>query len=98
LNVHFINTIELLCLTMNKPYNIQNMNSCNCVFHISFCKALLINEVEPSRSERESGLYIHVVYVVIYLRMLFIFFLNVHFINTIELLCLTILITLFLSL
>ena len=33
---------------------------------------------------------IHVVYVVIYLRMLFIFFLNVHFINTIELLCLTI--------
>jgi hypothetical protein len=38
---------------------------------------------------------IHVVYVVIYLRMLFIFILNVHFINTIELLCLTILITLF---
>jgi hypothetical protein len=37
---------------------------------------------------------IHVVYVVIYLRMLFIFFLNVHFINTIELLCLTILINL----
>ena len=41
---------------------------------------------------------IHVVYVVIYLRMLFIFFLNVHFIDTIELLCLTILITLFPSL
>jgi hypothetical protein len=38
---------------------------------------------------------IHVVYVVIYLRMLYIFSLNVHFINTIELLCLTILITLF---
>ena len=33
---------------------------------------------------------IHVVYVVIYLRMLFIFFLNVDFINTIELLCLTV--------
>jgi hypothetical protein len=36
--------------------------------------------------------------IIIYLRMLFIFFLNVHFINTIELLCLTILITLFPSL
>ena len=40
---------------MNKPYNIQNMNSCNCVFHISFFKALLINEGETSRGERESG-------------------------------------------
>jgi hypothetical protein len=34
---------------MNKPYNIQNTNICNGIFHISF-KALLINE-----GERESG-------------------------------------------
>jgi hypothetical protein len=26
---------------MNKPYNIQNTNICNGVFHISFCKALI---------------------------------------------------------
>jgi hypothetical protein len=32
---------------MNKPYNIQNMNICNGIFHISFFKALLINEGEP---------------------------------------------------
>ena len=35
---------------MNKPYNIQNTNICNGIFHISFFKALLINE-----GERESG-------------------------------------------
>jgi hypothetical protein len=30
---------------MNKPYNIQNTNICNGIFHvISFFKALLINE------------------------------------------------------
>ena len=27
---------------MNKPYNIQNTNICNGIFHISFFKALLI--------------------------------------------------------
>jgi hypothetical protein len=31
---------------MNKPYNIQNTNICNGIFHISFFKALLINEGE----------------------------------------------------
>jgi hypothetical protein len=35
---------------MNKPYIIQNTNICNGIFHISFFKALLINE-----GERESG-------------------------------------------
>ena len=35
---------------MNKPCNIQNTNICNGIFHISFSKALLINE-----GERESG-------------------------------------------
>jgi hypothetical protein len=31
---------------MNKPYNIQNTNICNGIFHISFFKAILINEGE----------------------------------------------------
>jgi len=31
---------------MKKPYNIQNTNICNGIFHISFFKALLINEGE----------------------------------------------------
>jgi hypothetical protein len=36
---------------MNKPYNIQNTNICNDIFHISFFKALLllINEGETTR-------------------------------------------------
>ena len=37
-------------IPMNKPYNIQNTNICNGIFHISFFKALLIYE-----GERESG-------------------------------------------
>jgi hypothetical protein len=40
---------------MNKPYNIQNTNICNGIFHISFFKALLINEGETTQGERESG-------------------------------------------
>jgi hypothetical protein len=40
---------------MNKPYNIQNTNICNGIFHISFFKAVLINEGETTRGERESG-------------------------------------------
>jgi hypothetical protein len=40
---------------MNKPYNIQNTNICNGIFHISFFKALLINEGETTRGERDSG-------------------------------------------
>ena len=40
---------------MNKPYNIQNTNICNGNFHISFSKALLINEGETTRGEREQG-------------------------------------------
>ena len=51
---------------MNKPYNIQNTNICNGIFHISFFKALLqwyfpyfifkallINEGKTTRGERE---------------------------------------------
>ena len=34
---------------MNKPYNIQNTNICNGIFHISFFKALLKNEGETTR-------------------------------------------------
>ena len=40
---------------MKKPYNIQNTNICNGIFHISFFKALLINEGETTRGERDSG-------------------------------------------
>jgi hypothetical protein len=40
---------------MNKPYNIQNTNICNGIFHISFFKAQLINEGETTWGERESG-------------------------------------------
>ena len=36
---------------MNKPYNIQNTNICNGIFHISFFKLLLINEGEKTRGE-----------------------------------------------
>jgi hypothetical protein len=36
---------------MNKPYNIQNMNICNGIFHISFFIALLINESEMTWGE-----------------------------------------------
>jgi len=38
---------------MNQPYNIQNTN-CNGIFHISFFKALLINEGETTRGKRDS--------------------------------------------
>jgi hypothetical protein len=37
------------------PYNIQNTNICNGIFHILFFKALLINEGETTRGERELG-------------------------------------------
>jgi hypothetical protein len=40
---------------MNKPYNIQNTNICNGIFHISFFKALLINEGETTRGEKGIG-------------------------------------------
>ena len=40
---------------MNKPYNIQNMNICNGIFHISFFKALLINEGETTQGEKGIG-------------------------------------------
>ena len=38
---------------MNKPYNIQNTNICNGIFHISFFKALLLNEGKTTRGKRE---------------------------------------------
>jgi hypothetical protein len=38
---------------MNKPYNIQNKNICNGILHISFLKALLINEGETTQDEQE---------------------------------------------
>ena len=34
---------------------IQNMNICNGIFHISFFKALLINEGETTLGEQDSG-------------------------------------------
>jgi hypothetical protein len=40
---------------MNKPHNIQNTNICNGIFHISFFKALSINEVETTRGEATRG-------------------------------------------
>ena len=40
---------------MNKPYNIQNTNICNGILHISFFKALLINEGETTQGEQDSG-------------------------------------------
>jgi hypothetical protein len=40
---------------MNKPYNVQNTNICNGIFHISFFKALLINEGETTRGEKGIG-------------------------------------------
>ena len=40
---------------MNKPYNIQNTNICNGIFHISFFKALLINEDETTWGETTQG-------------------------------------------
>ena len=36
-------------VSMNKLYNIQNTNICNGIFHISFFKALLINEGETTQ-------------------------------------------------
>ena len=40
---------------MNKPYNIQYTNICNGIFHISFFKALLINEGEKTWGEKGIG-------------------------------------------
>jgi hypothetical protein len=40
---------------MNKPYNIQNTNICNGIFHISFFKALLINEDETTLANGNRG-------------------------------------------
>jgi hypothetical protein len=40
-------------IPMNKPYNFQNTNICNSIFHISFFKALLINEGEITRGEQQ---------------------------------------------
>ena len=40
---------------MNKPYNLQNTNICNGIFHISFFKALLINEGEMTRANGNRG-------------------------------------------
>ena len=40
---------------MNKSYNIQNTNICNGIFHISFFKALLINEGETTRANGNRG-------------------------------------------
>ena len=40
---------------MNKLYNIQNTNICNGIFHISFFKALLINENETESGWNDPG-------------------------------------------
>jgi hypothetical protein len=44
---------------MNKPYNIQNTNICNGIFHISFFKALLTNECEATRDETTRSPLVH---------------------------------------
>ena len=41
--------------SMNKPYNIQNTNICNGIFHISFFKALLINQGETTQGAKRPG-------------------------------------------
>jgi hypothetical protein len=40
---------------MNKPYNIQNTNICNGIFHISFFKAQLINEGETTGISKDKN-------------------------------------------
>ena len=40
---------------INKPYNIQNTNICNGIFHISFFRALLINEGEREYGQNDPG-------------------------------------------
>ena len=40
---------------MKKPYNIHNTNICNGIFHISFFKALLINEGETTGANGNRG-------------------------------------------
>jgi hypothetical protein len=47
------NPVDKNKVPMNKPYNIQNTNICNGIFHISFFKALLINEGETTWGEWE---------------------------------------------
>ena len=42
---------------MNKPYNIQNTNICNGIFHISFFKALLINEGKTIHGAKRPGIW-----------------------------------------
>jgi hypothetical protein len=39
---------------MNEPYNIQNTNICDGIFHISIFKALLIDEGETTCSASEA--------------------------------------------
>ena len=46
-------------IPMSKPYNIQNTNICNGIFHISICIALLINEDETTRAKGNRGEMIH---------------------------------------
>ena len=41
-------------IPVNKPYNIQNTNIWNGIFHISIFKVLLINDGETTWGERKS--------------------------------------------
>ena len=55
LHVNYEEDKNKVPMGMNKPYNIKNTNICNGIFHISFFKALLINEGEATWGERGSG-------------------------------------------
>ena len=48
-HVNYEEDINKVSIPMNKPYKIQNTNICNGIFHISFFKALLINEGETTQ-------------------------------------------------
>jgi hypothetical protein len=50
--VNFARKVLLEIFDKSRP-KCQNTNICNSIFHISFFKALLINEGEMTRGERE---------------------------------------------
>ena len=53
--IHNIKEEDKNKVLMNKPYNIPNTNICNGIFHISFFKALLLNEGERESGRNDSG-------------------------------------------
>jgi hypothetical protein len=53
--IHNIKEEDKNKVLMNKPYNIPNTNICNGIFHISFFKALLLNEGKRESGRNDSG-------------------------------------------